>query len=200
MMVKANKTLKIFTFLPIFATLLTSCKTYTRTDVEQYQTDLREYREKSDFHSQLYIFPDSVKGEVVKYIVSEREDLFNGSYFIYLVLNLDKETFNEELDRLSEIKATYTKYDNKVKPILYYPEESIYLSVMRDNRYEYALYNKETLQIGYVSNQLYQWKEVPLLTGHELPSLIIPSEYDDGDNSYNLYYLYENNVGHEISD
>ena len=195
-----NKIIKIFTVLPFCAVVLTSCKTYIRSDVAQYQIDLKEYREKSDFHSQLYIFPESVKGEVVKYFVAEREDLFNGSYFFYLVLNLDQETFDDELERLSGIKSVFAKYDNKVKPILSYPEQSVYLTVMRDNRYEYALYNKETLQIAYVSNQLYEWKEVPLLLGHEMHSLVVPSQYDDGNNSYNIYYLYENNVGHEITD
>ena len=117
-----------------------------------------------------------------------------------MVLNLDQETFDDELERLSGIKSVFAKYDNKVKPILSYPEQSVYLTVMRDNRYEYALYNKEILQIAYVSNQLYEWKEVPLLSGHEIPSLAIPSTCDDGNNSYNIYYLYEQDVGHEITD
>ena len=126
--------LKILKIFWVFPFLLGSCKTDTRTNAEQYQDDLKEYREKRDFHSQLYIFPDSLNGEIVKYIISETSDLFNGSYFFYLVLEYDQETFDSELTRLSEIKATYVKHNNVVKPILHYSEESIYLTIMKDNR------------------------------------------------------------------
>lgn len=192
--------LKILNIFWVFPFLLGSCKTDTRTNAEQYHDDLKEYREKSDFHSQLYIFPDSLNGEIVKYIISETSDLFNGSYFFYLVLEYDQETFDSELTRLSEIKATYVKHNNVVKPILHYSEQSIYLTIMKDNRYEYALYNQEKLEIAYVSNQLYGWNEVPILPEHGLPDLTIPNEYDDGKNSYNIYYLYEGDVGWEITD
>ena len=191
---------KIFRFLWVFPLLLGSCKTDTRTNAEQYQDDLKEYREKSDFHTQLYIYPESLKGEIVKYVISETSDLFNGSYFFYLVLRYDQETFDSEIVRLSEIKATFVKHENAVKPIIYFPEPSIYLTIMRDNRYEYAMFNKEKLEIAYISNQLYQWDKVPILPEHGLPDLTIPSQFDDGDNSYNLYYLYEGNVGWEITD
>lgn len=196
---KKNK-LKIIGIFPVFSLLLVSCKTYTRSNIEQYQADLEEYREKSDFHSRLYIFPDVLCGEAVKYFVSETEDLFNGSYFFYLVLNYDKEMFDSEVGRLIEINAVFEKYDYKTKPILYYPDQSAFLTIMKSGRYEYVLYNKETLQIAYVSNQLYQWEDLPLLPEHEMPSLEVPTELDDGNNSYNIYYLYEKNVGHEITD
>lgn len=192
--------LKILKILWVFPFLLGSCKTDTRTNAEQYQDDLKEYKEKEDFHSQLYIFPESLNGEIVKYIISETSDLFNGSYFFYLVLEFDLETFDSELSRLSDIKAIYTKHNNVVKPILYYPEQSAYLTISKNNRYEYVLYNKEKLQIAYISNQLYEWKDVPLLPEHSMPSFVIPKEHDDGNNTYNIYYFYEGEVGWEITD
>ena len=194
-----NKT-KIFGFLLVFPLLLLSCKTDTRTNAEQYLDDLKEYREKSDFHSQLYIFPDSLSGEIVKYVISETDDLFTGSYFYYLVLEYEQSLFDLELARLNEVKAVYPNHNNIVKRIIHYPEQSTYLTIMKDNRYEYALYNKETLQIAYISNQLYDWKELPLLPEHSMPSLVIPAEYDDGNNTYNLYYYYDGDVGWEVTD
>ena len=194
------KKIKILGILWVFPLLLASCKTDTRTNAEQYQDDLKEYREKSDFHSQLYIYPESLNGEIVKYIISETEDLFNGSYFFYLVLNFDEKTFDSELQRLSEIKSVFTKHDNRVKPILHYPEQSTYLTIKRGGRYEYVLYDKESLQIAYVSNQLYDWSNVPLEPEHILPNVRIPEELYDGSNTYNMYYLYDGNAGTEVVD
>ena len=192
--------LKIFGIFAVFPLLLCSCKTDTRTNAEQYLDDLKEYREKSDFHSQLYIYPDSLNGEIVKYIISETQGPFTGDYFYYLVLEFDQETFDSELSRLNAVKAVYPKYNNAEKPIIHFPEQSVYLTIMKDNRFEYALYNKENRQIAYVSNQLYLWDDVPLLPEHALPSVVIPKEYDDGNNSYNIYYFYDGDVGIEVVD
>jgi hypothetical protein len=192
--------LKILGNLLVFSLLLFSCKRDTRTNAEQYLDDLKEYREKSDFHSQLYIFPESLNGEIVKYVISETEDLFTGSYFYYLVLEFDQATFDSELNRLSEVKAVYPRFNNATKPVIHYEEQSVYLTIMKDNRFEYALYNKENLQIAYISNQLYQWSELPLLPEHSMPSLVIPKELDDGKNTYNMYYYYDGEVGWEVTD
>ena len=179
--------------------VLGSCKRDTRTNAEQYLDQIKECRENKDFHSQLYIFPESLNGEIIKYFYMEESDLFTGSYFYYLALQYDEETFNNELTRLSQVKSEFPKF-NKVKPVIHFEEQSLYLTISRDNRYEYALYDKEKLEIAFISNQLFTCYQVKVLPEHGLPDLTIPNEYDDGKNSYNIYYLYDGDVGIEVVD
>ena len=75
-------------------------------------------------------------------------DLMNGSYFFYLVMNYDEENFNNELTRLDSIKGHFP--NGETKSIIHYEDESIYLTINRDSRYEYVKYNKEKLEIAYV--------------------------------------------------
>ena len=117
---------------------------------------------------------------------------------MYLGIKWDEEGFKKELARLDEVKAIYKTGD--IKPIIKYEDKSLYLTVKKDNRYEYALYDKESFEITYVSNQLYGWKDTPVKSEHILPEVIIPKELDDGNNSYNIYYRYEGDTGWEIID
>lgn len=192
-------TKRILSILPVFPTLFCAgCTTHTKTNVEDYFDIMKECRENFDFHTQLYLYPETIEGaEIVTFFYQETSDLFTGSYFFYLVLTYPEEGFNAELERMSNVKA---EYKNGVKKsVLSYPEQNAFLTINKDNRYEYALYNKEALEIAYISNQLYQWKELTILKPqHKMPNFDIPKEYDDGNNTYNMYYYYENNVGYEI--
>ena len=195
-----NKNVKIIANLMVFpAFLCTSCNTITKSDWESYREIYEECLSDRDFHSQLYIFPESVEGlEITNFVFSNTTDLFTGSWLMYLGLKWDEAGFNKELDRLNNIKATYKSGD--VKPIIKYEEKSLYLTVYKDNRFEYALYNKDSFEITYVSNQLYEWKDTPVKEEHILPNVTIPSDLDDGNNSYNIYYLYDGDVGVEVVD
>ena len=193
-----NKRL-FLSILPIFPVLFCSgCNTHTKSNVEDYLDILKEAREKFDFHTQLYLCPDTIEGtEIVTFLYQETSDLFTGSYFFYLVLTYSEEGFNAEVERMGNVKAEYK--NGVVKPVLSYPEQSAFLTINKDNRYEYALYNKERLEIAYISNQLYQWSQLTILDSrHSMPSFTIPEQYDDGKNTYNMYYYYEGNVGYEI--
>ena len=191
--------LKIIGIFFVFPFLLCSCKTDTRTNAEQYLDQIQECRNNSDFHSQLFIFPEALNGEIVKYFYMEESDLFTGSYFFYLVLDYDKETYDSELARLEKVKSEFSKF-NIVKPILSYPSQNAFLTISKDNRYEYVLYNAEKLEIAYISNQLFTWDRAQVLPEHTMPSFVIPKESDDGNNTYNMYYHYVDNVGWEITD
>ena len=195
-----SKMAKIFRILPVFpAFFCFSCNKTEKTHVESYVEILSDCINARDFHSQLYIFPKSIEGlEITKFVFSNTTDLFNGCWLMYLGLKWDEEGFNSELERLDNVKGMYKTGD--VKPIIKYEEQSLYLTISRDHRYEYALFNKTTFEIVYVSNQLYEWKDIPVLPEHRLPSVTIPAELDDGNNTYNLYYRYEGDIGWEIVD
>ena len=191
--------LKIIGILWVFPLLLGSCKTDTRTNAEQYLEQINECRNNTDFHSQLFIFPETLNGEIVKYFYMEESSLFTGSYYFYLVLQYDEATYNSEIERLSNVKAEFTKF-NRIKTILSYPNQCAYLTISKDNRYEYVLYNVEKHEIAYISNQLFTWDRAQVLPEHSMPSFTIPAECDDGNNTYNIYYHYVDNVGWEITD
>ena len=193
------KKIKILGILWVFPMVLGSCKRDTRTNAEQYLDQIKECRENKDFHSQLYIFPESLNGEIIKYFYMEEGDLFTGTYFYYLALQYDEETFNNELTRLSQVKSEFIKF-NKVKPVIHFEEQSLYLTISRDNRYEYALYDKEKLEIAFISNQLFTWDQAKVLPEHTMPSVVIPEELDDGNDTYNMYYYYDGEVGWEVTD
>ena len=195
-----SKIRKIFRILLVFPAIFCSgCKTNTKTDVESYRDILSECINDKDFHSQLYIFPESIEGlEVTKFVFANRTDLFNGSWLMYLGIKFDESSFNNELVRLDEVKAVYKTGD--VKPIIKYEEQSLYLTINKDNRYEYAMFNKESFEVVYVSNQLFEWKDTPVISEHILPSVTIPIELDDGNNTYNMYYRYEGDTGWEVTD
>ena len=197
---KTNKITKIPRILWVFPVIFCSgCNTTTKTDWESYEEIREECINDRDFHTQLYIFPESIEGlEITKFVFSNTTDLFNGSWLMYLGIKWDEVGFNNELTRLDNVKAIYKTGD--IKPVIKYEEKSLYLTINKDNRYEYALYNSETFEIVYVSNQLYEWKNIPVVQEHILPSVKIPSELDDGDNTYNMYYRYEGDVGWEVID
>ena len=191
-----KRLLKTLLVLPV--NWCTSCETHTQTNAEDYLDLVKEIKENFDFHTHLYTFPETIEGkEIKKFYYQETEVPFTGSYFFYLVLEYAEEDYQSELERLANVKAVYS--NGVVKPIIAYPEQNAFLSIMKDNRYEYVLYDSETLEICYLSNQLYRWDELGMIEErHKMPEFVIPSEYDDGENSYNMYYWFTGDVGYEV--
>ena len=195
-----NKIIKIFRILPVFPALFCfSCNKTEKTDTEQYVDILNDCISDRDFHSQLYIFPKSIEGlQITKFLFSHTESLYTGDWLMYLGLKWDEQGFNSELERLNNVKAVYKT--GEVKPVIKFEDKSLYLTISKDNRYEYAIYNRETYEIVYVSNQLYEWDEIPVKPEHILSNVRIPEELDDGSNTYNIYYLFGGDVGVEVVD
>ena len=192
---------RILTILPgISALFCVSCgKIEHKDDAGSYESLLKQCREESDFHSELYIFPETTQnGEAKGFYYAHQESMFTGSFFIYLVMKYDQTNFENEIDRISHVKAQYKT--GETKSIIPFADQNLYLTIKKDNRYEYAMYNSSSLEIAYVSNQLFEWKDIPIKNEHILPDVIIPAEVMDQGNGYTLYYLYDGDVGMYIED
>lgn len=195
---------------PIIATLmmipfltLGGCATKANNDINQYETLLKQSINNSDFHSELYVFPNEINTEnAIAFSYKTREDLFTGSYLLYLVMKYDQNQFNAELERLDAIKVDIEIPNNvfKTKNIIKDVNTSQYVTICKDSRYEYVKYNSETLEIAYVSNQLFAWKETGIKSEYLYKDIEIPTELDDGGNSYNMYYYYEADIGYYVKD
>ena len=193
---------------PIIATLmmipfltLGGCATKANNNVNQYETLLKQSINNSDFHSELYVFPSEINTEnAVAFSYKTREDLFTGSYLLYLVMEYDQNQFNAELERLDAIKADIEIPNNvfKTKSIIKDTDTSQYVTITQNSRYEYVKYNSETLEIAYVSNQLFTWKETGIKNEYLYKDIKIPTELDDGDNSYNMYYYRVDDIGYYV--
>ena len=193
---------------PIIATLmmipfltLGGCATKANNNVNQYETLLKQSINNSDFHSELYIFPNKINTEnAIAFSYKTREDLFTGSYLLYLVMKYDQNQFNAELERLDTIKADIEIPNNvfKTKNIIKDTDASQYVAITQNSRYEYVKYNSETLEIAYVSNQLFTWKETGIKNEYLYKDIKIPTELDDGDNSYNMYYYRVDDIGYYV--
>jgi len=193
---------------PIIATLmmipfltLGGCATKANNNVNQYETLLKQSINNSDFHSELYVFPSEINTEnAVAFSYKTREDLFTGSYLLYLVMKYDQNQFNAELERLDTIKADIEIPNNvfKTKNIIKDTDASQYVTITQNSRYEYVKYNSETLEIAYVSNQLFTWKETGIKNEYLYKDIKIPTELDDGDNSYNMYYYRVDDIGYYV--
>lgn len=193
---------------PIITTLmmipflaLGGCATKANNNVNQYETLLKQSIDNSDFHSELYVFPSEINTEnAVAFSYKTREDLFTGSYLLYLVMKYDQNQFNAELERLDAIKADIEIPNNvfKTKNIIKDTDTSQYVTITQNSRYEYVKYNAETLEIAYVSNQLFTWRETGIKNEYLYKDIKIPTELDNGDNSYNMYYYRVDDIGYYV--
>ena len=180
---------------------LGGCATKANNNVNQYETLLKQSINNSDFHSELYVFPSEINTEnAIAFSYKTREDLFTGSYLLYLVMKYDQNQFNAELERLDTIKADIEIPNNvfKTKNIIKDINTSQYVTITQNSRYEYVKYNSETLEIAYVSNQLFTWKETGIKNEYLYKDIKIPTELDDGDNSYNMYYYRVDDIGYYV--
>lgn len=187
--------------IPLVA--LSGCATKTNEDVNQYKILRNEAIENFDFHSELYVFPTEVNvANVVTFSYKTREDLFNGSYLFYLVMKYNQSQFDAELKRLDAVQADYEIREGvfRTKPIIKDDKNSQYVTISKDARYEYVKYNQESLEIAYVSNQLFSWRETGIKEEYIFDGITVPIELDDGGNSYNMYYYYEGDIGYYVAD
>ena len=174
------------------------CQKETKTNAEEYLEILQESKDEKDFHTELYIFPNSIEGlEIKAFYYAHMEDLFTGSFLLYIVLGYQEDNFAAELERISNVQAVFNQ---GTKQIIHYPEERMYLTVKQNARFEYVMYNETTYEIAYVSNQIFEWKDTPVDSQHVIPEVTIPQELDERDNMYNLYYWYEGDVGIYVND
>ena len=181
-----NKRIVLLSLIPF---VLNCGCSKSNNNIDSYDKLLVASRDEPDFHTELYVFPDSTSiGTPTSFAYKTTPDLLTGSFLFYLVMSYDQETFDAELSRLDKIEAHFP--DEAVKKIIHFEDENLYLTISRNSRYEYAMYDKEELKIAYVSNQLYSWFETSVSPKYRLPNLKIPEELDDGENSYNLYYHY----------
>lgn len=119
---------------------------------------LKEY--KDDLDSNLSIFPDKNLNFVkAKFKSSFQSNLFDNDGYIILKTNYNKEDFNNEINRLNELKQTikstcnkkYKEYTNYIKYDTKSYKYPAYISI--DGfayTYEYALINKKELEIIYI--------------------------------------------------
>ena len=186
---------RVFKVAAIFPVVfLAGCKNYVNNDVNKYDELREKYIKEVDFHSELYIFPEQIdKGRVIKFRSQYQESLFTGSYLFYLVYQFSDD-YEDEINRLSSIKAEFK--NGQSKSIIHYEKQSLFLTICKDNRYEYAKYESSTKRITYVSNQLYPWEEIKI---DSIESIKIPKSLDDGENSYNMYYFYEGDIGYYVT-
>ena len=185
--------------LPVFPVLFcSSCTTHTKTNAEEYLDILQEARDNNDFHTELYIFPNSIEGlEIKAFYYAHMEDLFTGSFLFYIVLGYNETGFEIELKRISDVIAVYK---DGVKGPIQYPNENMYLTIKQESRFEYVIYNSATYEIAYISNQLFLWKDTPVEQDFIIPDVTIPKGLEDGENMYNMYYWYNGDVGTYIED
>ena len=183
--------------------ILGGCATKANNDINQYETLLNQSFDEFDFHSEFYVFPSKINTEnAIAFSYKSREDLFTGSYLLYLVMKYDQNEFNTELERLDAVKADFEIKPGvfKTKSIIKDVNTSQYVTICKDSRYEYVKYNSETLEIAYVSNQLFSWKETGIKADYLYKDIKVPTELDDGGNSYNMYYYYEADIGYYVKD
>ena len=193
---KNNARILLFLSLPF---LLTGClaKSEKFDNVDEYQTYLEAAINNSDFHTELYIFPSEVNKDSVKnFVYRTKEGLLNGDYFFYLVMEYDETTYSSEIERLSNVKATFS--NGTVKNVIHNEEKKVYLAIQQNSRNEYAYYNETNHQIAYVSNQLYDWGMTGIDKEHYIDD--VPIEEKDLYGGYNIYYRYEGDVGYYIKE
>ena len=181
--------------LIISMVFLSGCTSEVDNRIERYSELLEKFKQESDFHSELYVFPEKIeKNKVLKFRTQHQEFPFTGSYLFFLVYQYE-EDFEKEIERLQGIKADFK--NGKSKSILHFEKKSLFVTISKDNRYEFVKYNSSTKQIAYISNQLYVWSEIDI---DPLESIEIPKTKDDGENSYNMYYYYEGDIGYYVND
>jgi len=180
---------------PLLILSISGCT--TSNDVSSYKKLHDKLVAEVDFHTGLFVFPeDANNGTPKDFYYKTVPDLFTGSFVFYLVMEYDEENFASEIDRLSKIKQHFYIDDPNVelidatKTIIHDEANNAFVTIDRDNRYEYALYNENNREIAYISNQLEPWNHTKINSKHIIKNFNIPEDIDDGNHSYNMYYYY----------
>ena len=195
--------LSLVTLLP--SILLSSCSMSIRTnsDKSTYQDTYQKYVLNGDFHSELYIFPSEVNiDSIVDFKAMERDSIFTGDYLLYLVMKYDFTSYQNEINRLANIYTYFNRMEAR-KDILHLEESHAYISIYTSTKFEYAIYNSETLEIAYISNQLFTNKDIELNEKYILKDINIPEDRLDtfgNEKLFNIYYYYEGDIGYYVKD
>lgn len=188
---------KFWSVILVVPFALTGCKTIKINDINRYDELLKKCKDESDFHSELFIFPEKIdKKRIKNFKYQWTEDLFTGSFLFYLVYDWG-DGYDEEIKRISNVKAVFK--DRGEKSILHYEKQKMYVTIYNEDgcRYEFAKYDSAKKIISYTSNQIYNWEDI----GLEKPEKItIPKELQDWNEFYNMYYFYEGDIGYYIED
>lgn len=137
-----------------------SLKTENISDVEKYNKEYYLKKYGKEISSSLIIFPeDNYNLKDTKFTSSFTDGLFGADGYILLSTKYTKEQFNKEVNRLSNINLKISKTCSKNAPThtnyIKYDENSYeypaYITIDGFyGKYEYALINKENLQITYL--------------------------------------------------
>ena len=184
---------KKFFSIFLLLVLLSGCVTHRKSgkDVEGYLESYNELLENADFHSELYLFPNEnqlEENKILKYSYAQRDDLFTGSYVLYLKLEFSStKDLQKEIERLGSITCKFM--NGLTKNIIRY-DENTFLSIYDGGRYEYAIVHSEDNYISYISNQLFEFAETNIDLKDRKQTFNLTDSQDDDlkPNTYNMYY------------
>ena len=147
-------------------------KKQEEADINNYSMLLDKLKNNFDVHSDLLIFPKD-NTYITDFKYDSRNGLFDGSYYLYVVATYNKDEYDKELKRISEI--TYN--DRNIKKC-----DNKYVSIYdRYGTYEYVIL--EDNKIIYVFNQLFDFNETDIKEEYILKDIDGHLKY-----GYNIYY------------
>lgn len=160
---------------------------YETSDVDEYGVYQGHIEmEDTGLFSPLLVFPEKIadSAQDVEYYYRCACDALDNTYEVYLKCTYDKDTYEDEVKRLSQIRTT----EGKVEKYIAYTEERFvypaYVAIYDDyDCYEYALVNAEKNQIVYVYDQIKNLEDF-------LDSQYIPVDYDwtaKASSGFNIY-------------
>ena len=160
---------------------------YETSDVDEYGVYQGHIEmEDTGLFSPLLVFPEKIadSAQDVEYYYRCACDALDNTYEVYLKCTYDKDTYEDEVKRLSQIRTT----EGKVEKYIAYTEERFvypaYVAIYDDyDCYEYALVNAEKNQFVYVYDQIKNLEDF-------LDSQYIPVDYDwtaKASSGFNIY-------------
>lgn len=160
-------------------------------------TDLNKYGSfrKYNLLGNLEIFPQSIPEGLIdgQYYFEYKEGFLDSECQIYLRCCYDILTYKKEIERLTQIEATYQDKTQKI----HYDEKNFnkpaYVTVFKnDGSYEYALLDKENLSIIYIFVQWTKEKDI------KFPDLYLPHDYNctvNKERSFSIYNFWDSKNG-----
>lgn len=123
--------------------------------ISDYSTYYTKLINNSDVHSKLSIFPDKIRKKQVvdfQYLTNDKKN--HSSYFFYLVMDYDEDSYLKEYKRINKISSIY---EEKLST------SSIYITIYdSQGTYEYAILDEKEDKIIYVYNQLTDWSKTQI--------------------------------------
>lgn len=183
-------------FIIMVLLIITGCginyKEYN--DIDNYSNYLINLRDNTDAHSYLSIFPNEIiNNNVEEFIYLSEDGLFDGDYLFYLVVSYDKDSYYNEINRISNITINYKNLEKKIlfsKDGFSYPA---YISIFDNNgSFEYALVDEENYRIVYIFNQFFMWDKIEINKNYEPIDYDVPIK-DIKREGYNMYYFFNKN-------